>query len=105
MWPILFILAIVPMIFFWSDSVRDLFPSLDKYLPAKSSTTVVQAKTNKVNVPPELVAGAEPGRWYISQTAEGYVAWTISADGQYRAAVGCHLGAPATLQVTHLSGA
>ena len=33
MWPFILILAIVPMIFFWSDSVRDMFPQLEKYLP------------------------------------------------------------------------
>jgi len=104
MWPIIFILALVPLIFFWSDSIRDMFPELDKYLPEKSATAL-QPVQQQANLPPELVAGAEPGRWYISQTAQGYVAWVMSADGQYRTAVGCHTGAPATLQVTHLSGA
>lgn len=104
MWPFIFILAIVPMIFFWSDSVRDLFPSLEKFLPEKTSTAPVNATTT-TDLPPELLAGAEPGRWYISQTAQGYVAWVMSADGQYRTAVGCHTGAPATLQVTHKTGA
>ena len=104
MWPFIFILAIVPMIFFWSDSVRDLFPSLEKFLPQKASNAPVNANTT-ADLPPELLAGAEPGRWYISQTAQGYVAWVMSADGQYRTAVGCHTGAPATLQVTHKTGA
>lgn len=104
MWPVILILAIVPMIFFWSDSIRDLFPQLQEYLPAKSSTAhVVNRDTDAL--PAELQAGAVPGRWYISQTAKGYVAWVMSADGQYRASVGCHTGARATLQVTHLSGA
>jgi len=103
MWPFLLILAIVPMIFFWSDSIRDMFPSLEQYLPAKSSTETFAPK--QPDLPAELLAAAEPGRWYISQTAKGYVAWTMSADGQYRAAVGCHAGAPATVQVTHMSGA
>ncbi|KVP16936.1 hypothetical protein [Burkholderia ubonensis] len=104
MWPFILILAIVPMIFFWSDSVRDLFPQLEHYLPEKSSTALMP-KQEQPNLPPELKAGAEPGRWYISQTDKGYVAWVMSADGQYRTAVGCHAGAPATLQVTHLTGA
>lgn len=103
MWPVLFILAIVPLIFFWSDSARDMFPQLDKYLPAKSAPHLPAEQ--RTSLPPELLAGAEPGRWYISQTDKGYVAWVMSADGQYRAAVGCHAGAPATLQVTHVSGA
>lgn len=104
MWPFIFILAIVPMIFFWSDSIRDLFPSLEKFLPEKASTAPVNTAAT-ADLPPELLAGAEPGRWYISQTAQGYVAWVMSADGQYRTAVGCHTGAPATLQVTHKTGA
>lgn len=104
MWPFIFILAIVPLIFFWSDSIRDLFPSLEQYLPGKTSTALVNPNTT-AELPPELLAGAEPGRWYISQTAQGYVAWVMSADGQYRTAVGCHTGAPATLQVTHKTGA
>jgi hypothetical protein len=104
MWPFILILAIVPMIFFWSDSLRALFPSLEEYLPAKSQPApLVQGQ--KPDLPPELLAGAEPGQWYISQTAQGYVAWVMSADGQYRTAVGCHAGAPATLQVTHRTGA
>lgn len=104
MWPFILILAIVPMIFFWSDSVRDLFPQLEKYLPEKSATAL-GPKQGPANLPPELAAGTEPGRWYLSQTDKGYVAWTMSADGQYRTAVGCNAGAPATLQVTHLTGA
>lgn len=103
MWPFLFILAIVPLIFFWSDSVRDLFPQLEEFLPQKAQKAPVEGEQHQL--PPELLAGAEPGRWYISQTDKGYVAWVMSADGQYRTAVGCHTGAPATLQVTHLSGA
>jgi hypothetical protein len=104
MWPIIFILALAPLIFFWSDSVRDIFPQLEEFLPEKSAVGAVPGVTQP-NLPAELLAGAEPGRWYISETDKGYVAWAMSADGQYRTAVGCHAGAPATLQVTHLSGA
>lgn len=103
-WPIVFILALVPLIFFWSDSIRDMFPQMEEFLPEKSSKAMVPAG-QKPDLPPELLEGAEPGRWYISQTDKGYVAWVMSADGQYRTAVGCHAGAPATLQVTHRSGA
>lgn len=104
MWPFLLILAIVPMIFFWSDSVRDVFPALKEYLPEQSSSALLSGKETP-NLPPELAAGAEPGRWYVSQTEKGYVAWVMSADSQYRVSVGCHNNAPATLQVTHLTGA
>jgi hypothetical protein len=103
MWPVLFILALVPLFFFWSDSVRDLFPQVEKFLPEKSAVGAVPGVT-RPDLPPELLAGATPGRWYLSETAKGYVAWVMSADGQYRVAVGCHAGAQATLQVTHASG-
>lgn len=103
MWPFLLILAIIPMIFFWSDSAGELFPDLKQYLPEKASTAA--AAPNTQNLPPELAAGAQPGRWYVSQSEQGYVAWMMSGDSQYRIAIGCHTGAPATLQVTHLSGA
>lgn len=103
MWPFILILAIVPMIFFWSDAARELFPQLKEYLPAKSSPAL--AKTENGVIPPELKAGAVPGQWYISQTPKGYVAWVMSADGQYRTSVGCHAGSSAALQVTHISGA
>lgn len=103
MWPFLLVLAIVPMIFFWSDSVREMFPQVSQYLPEKSA--VQPADGAQTTLPPELADGAKPGQWYVSQTDKGYVAWVMSADGQYRIAVGCHKGAQATLQVTHLSGA
>lgn len=102
MWPFVFILAIIPMIFFWSDSVREMFPQVSQYLPEKNAK--IPGPTQN-NLPPELAAGAAPGRWYVSQTDDGYVAWAMSGDSQYRMALGCHKGAPATLQVTHLSGA
>lgn len=106
MWPFIMILAIVPMIFFWSDSVRNVFPALEKYLPAKSSSAAsVTNPQGGQALPPELAKSALSGRWYVSQTKQGYVAWTMSADGQYRLAVGCRPGARGALQVTQSSGA
>ncbi len=102
MWPFIFILAIVPLVFFWSDSIGELFPQLEAYLPAKSSKDHVSG-AGQGALPAEL-AGAVPGRWYVSNTEKGYVAWAMSADGQYRLAVGCHPGAQAAVQLTHLSG-
>jgi hypothetical protein len=104
MWPFILILAIVPMIFFWSDSVRTMFPALQKYLPEKSSTAG-PAQPNSANLPPELAKSAEAGRWYVSDTKKGYVAWAMSADGQYRLAVGCRPDAQGSLQVTASNGA
>jgi hypothetical protein len=105
MWPFVLILAIVPMIFFWSDSVRSMFPALQKYLPEKSSSAAGPNPASTANLPPELAKNVESGRWYVSNTKKGYVAWTMSADGQYRLAVGCRTDAPGSLQVTASSGA
>jgi hypothetical protein len=104
MWPFILIMAIVPMIFFWSNSIRDMFPALQKYLPEKSAPAQVPAQ-NTANLPPELAKSAEPGHWYVSNTKKGYVAWAMSADGQYRLAVGCRPDTQASLQVTAMSGA
>jgi hypothetical protein len=99
-------MAIVPMIFFWSDSVRDMFPALKKYLPEKSSTAHLPGQgPSSANLPPELAKNAESGHWYVSNTKKGYVAWTMSADGQYRLAVGCRPDAQGSLEVTASTGA
>lgn len=106
MWPFLFILAIVPLIFFWSDSVRALFPSLSDWLPEA-------AAPHRPHDPHNLAANQQlspdgldalSNQWIISDTPQGYVAWTLSSDKQYRLAVGCYPGAPATVQVTHVTG-
>lgn len=102
MWPILLILALVPMIFMLSDSVYDLFPGLGDLLPDRD------AKQEIIETQPEHSparnAGGQPGTWYVSDTEGGYVAWAISQDGTYRLAVGCYPDTPATIQATHLSG-
>jgi hypothetical protein len=106
MWPFIMIMAIVPMIFFWSDSVRDMFPALQKFLPEKSSPTHLPGQQPAAaNLPPELAKSAESGHWYVSNTKKGYVAWVMSADGQYRLAVGCRPEAQGSLEVTSMSGA
>jgi hypothetical protein len=105
MWPIILILAIVPMVFMWSGSVQQVFPALAKYLPEKTTTVTTPEQQAIANLPPELQKSADSGRWYVSQTKNGYVAWTMSADGQYRLAVGCRAGAPAAVQVTNHTGA
>ncbi|MFY2597358.1 hypothetical protein ACOTHJ_15660 [Achromobacter xylosoxidans] len=102
MWPFLLILAIIPMIFFWSDSVQELFPSLAQYLPDKDKKTEVVAMQPQATSAAQ--AGGDPGKWYVSKSEAGYVAWVISEDGLHRLAVGCYPDTPATLQVTHLSG-
>jgi len=102
MWPFLLILALVPMIFMWSDSAHDLFPSLADLLPDREKKDAV-IELQPAQMPTEM-AGGVPSKWYVATTSAGYVAWVISNDGHYRLAVGCYSFSPATLQVTHLSG-
>lgn len=99
MWPFLFILALVPMIFFWSDSVRELLPQMASFLPEKNAP-VAPPQAGQPGSPVDTVV---PGKWYGSKSEEGYVAWMLSADGQYRVTVGCRTEKPATLQVSSLS--
>lgn len=102
MWPFLLILAIVPMIFYWSDSVRALFPQLDPYLPDKASSVLAEPR-------PELAVPtaknqADDIQWLEAQGDDGYVASALSLDRAYRVAVGCRTDAEAVLQVTHITG-
>lgn len=101
MWIFIFVLAMVPLFFYLSDSVTTVLPALSKYLPEKNN--------KGAGSPGGLAAlnAAQPGqvvRWTQSSTDAGYVAWLMSSDGQYRLAVGCRKGAPASLQVTQGSG-
>lgn len=96
MWPFLFIIALVPLAFFWSDSVRELLPALAPYLPEK---------TQAMEQDPGLAAvlngtKIQPTEWVIPESKSGFVAWLMSSNGQYRLAVGCRTGEPASLQVT-----
>lgn len=101
MWLFLFILALVPLLYYWSDSVVEVFPDLKSLFPEKSSMNQV-AVYDGASPEGDPTAGV-PNKWYTSETAEGYVAWTVSGNGAYRLAVGCHAQAPATLQVTPVS--
>lgn len=104
MWPFLFIIVMIPMIFIWSESARELFPTLAEYLPEKSSSgTLTQPVTNP-GMPKDLASGIAPGRWYTTESSDGYVSWAMSADGQYRIAVGCRLESQATIQLTDKLG-
>lgn len=101
MWPFIFILAMVPMVYYWSDSVATVFPALAKYLPDKKEG--VKGEAAKPGPAVRSAAGV-PNKWAQSTPNEGYVAWLVSRDGQYRVAVGCQKAAPAGLQITHISG-
>lgn len=104
MWPFLLILAIVPMVFYWSDSVRALFPQLDPYLPDKASSVLAEPRPG-FEVPVVQQGQQEDLQWLAVESDAGYVASALSLDRAYRLAVGCRTDAEAVLQVTHLTGA
>lgn len=103
MWPFLFVLAIVPLAFYWSDSVTEVFPALAKYFPEKKSATEVGPNGEPI-ADAEQAATAKT-KWIELQSEDGYVAYAMSPDGQYRIAVGCRNDEPAALQVTYITGA
>lgn len=98
MWIALFLLALIPLFFYWQDNVVEMFPQTEKFFPKKSEPISAELRPVDANGPdgkPE-----EPGRWYTSKTNQGFVAWTVAHDGKYRLAVGCRPGVEASLQVT-----
>lgn len=103
MWPFLFIIALVPLVFFWSDSAVEMFPQMQQYLPKKAAPPKA-ATPGQEQVPGVANVADAYGRWYESRNQSGYVAFTLSADGQYRLSVGCRPEMPASLQVTHALG-
>lgn len=104
MWPFLLILAIVPLIFFWSDNVREVFPALSDWLPEQVDDKVLLIETEGIHDFSASSSLNEPGKWYISQSEEGLVAWTVSSKGAYRLTVGCEPEAQSVLSVSHESG-
>ena len=97
MWPFLFILALVPMFFYWSDSVSSVFPALASYFPEKKPVDVVAP-----GQAPQATAKGSDTSWFES-TEGGYVAWLRSLDENYRLAAGCREGGQAVLQVTEVA--
>jgi len=105
MWPFLLILALVPLIFYWSDSAKELFPSVsDKLLDSSESALIVQEGEDAQQGDGYENFGVPKDQWIISNTEEGYLAWTSSKDQQYRISVGCLPDAPAALQITRTNG-
>lgn len=101
MWLFLFILALVPLIFYWSDSVRELFPELESYLPAKeSSQLIVDATPNKRALSNSSDATNTVNEWVLVDNEQTFIAWALSYDGQYRLAVGCYKEGEPTIQIT-----
>ncbi|WP_087864887.1 hypothetical protein [Comamonas thiooxydans] len=97
MWPFLFILALVPLFYYWQDSLLELFPALAHFFPEKSMGA--QA-TYEGPDPGSISTAGEPNKWYTSESPEGYLSWVVSGDGVYRLAIGCHAREQAVLQVT-----
>lgn len=88
MWPFLFILAIVPLTFYWSDSVRAMFPTLADWLPSKSSMAQIPAQdARRIALQGKL--SRQRVTWHMTQTEKGFVAWAQSIDGAQRLVVGC----------------
>lgn len=102
MWIFLFVLALVPMCFYWSDSIVELFPGLEGRFGTKKAGPAAHIE-QRVHLGPDGKP-EESGRWYTAQTDKGYLAWALAADGTYRMAVGCHRGASPSIQLTHTSG-
>lgn len=103
MWIFLLVLALVPMCYYWSDSVVAVFPQLESVFPAKTALNQPAGANSKVHLGPDGKP-EESGRWYSIKTDKGYLAWALSADGTYRLAAGCHKAGPASLQLTDMSG-
>ncbi len=95
MWPFLFILAIVPLVFYWSDSVRAMFPTLADWLPNNSSVAQISSRdAQRIALQDKLARHRVT--WHMTQTEKGFVAWAQSSDGAQRLVVGCvGSGAPA----------
>ena len=101
MWPALFIIALIPLFFFWSDSALTFFPQMAEYLPAKmkAEDTTPAPATNPDDpafVPPENT------HWTEQDDENGYAAWAMSLDGIHRIAVGCQTGQGAAISITSL---
>ena len=44
MWIFLFLLASVPMVYYWSDNIVTMFPQVEGYLPKSDKPAVVPPK-------------------------------------------------------------
>ncbi|WP_126223481.1 hypothetical protein [Burkholderia ambifaria] len=108
MWPFLLTLAIVPMVFFWSDDVTSLFPQLAHYLPgktaAKPQTANGAVRTPGVDGSVDALPSNVVSEWTETSNERGYVAWAQTADGTYRLVIGCHPQERARAQLLRADG-
>lgn len=100
MWIFIFVLAMVPMAYYWSDSVTTMFPQLAQYLPDKGD----KKTTDQAGKPPVANQALQPTKWAQANTDAGFAIWLMSADGQYRVAAGCRKNEPPTVRVSQLNG-
>lgn len=106
MWVFLFLLALVPLFFFWTDAAVDLIPKWQGALPqSKNSTLVAGADVAEGQTLDVKRRAGEAVPWVEANSEKGFAAYLISPDDQYRLVVGCQTEQPATLHVTLLSGA
>lgn len=105
LWSILLFLFVVPLIFFWSDSVRSVFPVLAPWLPDEAEDHVIIVGEDEgvedFSIEASLIT---PGRWFISETEDGVVAWIVSSNKRFRLTAGCEANEPPVLQIAHDSG-
>lgn len=105
MWVFLFLLALVPLFFFWTDAAVDLIPQWQGALPqSKDSTLITGADTPEWQTLEAKRRAGESVPWVEANSAKGFAAYLVSPDDQYRLVVGCQAEQPAVLHVTRLSG-
>ena len=101
MWPALFIIALIPLAFFWSDSVLGFFPQMAEFLPAKTKTEE-SAPPPVTNPDDPAYVAPENTQWVREESEAGYTAWAMSLDGNYRLVLGCAPGQASALAITSL---
>jgi len=102
-WIFILVLCMVPLFFYFTDSLGELFPQWKDDLPGKSQHAVVVASAPSIN---DGLSGesAVPGQWYQAEDEKGFAAWIYSDDMKFRISVGCARGAMPAIRVTELSG-
>lgn len=101
MWVFLFVLAIVPMAYYWSDSLTTLFPQLSHYFPEKNTGDKSAAGGMPGQPSPAKLL---PTKWAEAKTENGYAIWLMSSDGTYRIAAGCRENEPPAIYLSRLNG-
>lgn len=98
MWIFLFLLASVPMVYYWSDNIVTMFPQVEGYLPKSDKPAVVPPSAKAA-----LPNGPQP--WQEVTSPTGYAARLLSTNGDYYLTTGCRYGEHPRLLVTSARGA